>query len=107
MPDIFTNSQSEKNQPISRPTRPFTAPIGLFSAFCQNPSGIWYKNQTTDEELILFLRAKFITNLLRIITIFILLLLPPTIQLILRILTIDTLFLPVVITHSLPILIPF
>lgn len=53
MPDLFTKPVKHNNK-----TR-----IGIFSAFSQSPMGVVFQAQDLDEEIILFLRAHFVTNL--------------------------------------------
>lgn len=48
----------------------------FFSAFIQNPNGVSFQNQEDDEEILLFLRRHFITNLPWLFTSFLLLLIP-------------------------------
>jgi hypothetical protein len=51
-------------------------PIGLFSHYCNYPTGLHFVNQEKQESVVLFLRKHFITNVSWILTTILLLLLP-------------------------------
>lgn len=86
MPDIFTptsasdTTQPEVGQPLAEKT-----PVVIkkpdhthhFASFCDHPEGIYFENQEADEEVLLFLRRHFITNVPWLATTIILLILPP------------------------------
>lgn len=82
MADIFVAAKEDnKNKTIKENAK---SNMNAFSSFCQNPKGVSFQAQQSNESIILFLRAHFITNiswilttlLLIIIPIFILILLP-------------------------------
>ena len=86
MPDLFnpTSEQpkTEKNPPtasIMQDTTVLKKPTHThhFASFCDHPEGIYFENQEADEEVLLFLRRHFITNVPWIATTIILLILPP------------------------------
>ena len=69
MTDIFIHTQ----KPTDRPIKPRTIDLpnskpGMFSSFCLKPVGVSFQNQEEEEEILLFLRPHFITNLLWVIT---------------------------------------
>lgn len=104
MPDIFQSSSQNKTQPApatDTPTQPevqvtasptpqatptnasaatpFSLPstgMNLFSTLSFNPDGIHFVNQEPNEDVILFFRADFITNVPWIVTTIILLFVP-------------------------------
>ncbi|MGI8420559.1 MAG: hypothetical protein ACR2LN_08050, partial [Candidatus Levyibacteriota bacterium] len=51
--------------------------VGLFSAYCANPTGVRFINQEDDEQVVLFLRRHFITNIPWIGSALFLLFVPP------------------------------
>lgn len=67
MPDIFISKKSgdeeKKKEKKSIFENPPPSHIAHLSSFYQNPLGIWFQGQEEDEEIILFLRSHFITNL--------------------------------------------
>src|SRR3989338_9386657 len=73
MPDLFVNPKN-----ISKETLPAVSsePVHMLSAFCENPIGIAFAEQASDEKILLFLRRHFITNLLWILISVVLLLFP-------------------------------
>jgi len=80
MPDIFI----PENRPVND-THDENAHLKLtkenhihaLSSFCQNPVGISFQNQEEDEEVLLFLRRHFITNIPWIFISLVLSLVPP------------------------------
>lgn len=48
----------------------------IFSSFCQNPTDISFKEQEKGEEILLFLRRHFITNIPWVLGVFILIIIP-------------------------------
>jgi len=66
MPDIFSEDQSNKPKVTSSPAvvQKLAAlhPVHLFTTFTQNPRGISFAEQEDGEDIILFLRRDFITN---------------------------------------------
>lgn len=81
MPDIFVEEKTKANDKITHHhlnnEHETTVPeplmhfpkltkksVHLFSAFCQNPGDITFKNQDKDEQVLLFVRKHFITNFL-------------------------------------------
>ncbi|MBI2430759.1 MAG: hypothetical protein HYV39_01950 [Candidatus Levybacteria bacterium] len=77
MPDIFTEKTETITPPISKPTH-----THHLASFCDHPEGITFENQEPDEEILLFLRRHFITNIPWIFLALILALLPPLLSLI-------------------------
>jgi len=80
MPDIFVkektlvndktthhkvNNEHEKTVPqaIMHLPKLTKKSVHLFAAYCQNPGDISFKNQDKDEQVLLFVRKHFITNL--------------------------------------------
>ncbi|HUQ84889.1 MAG TPA: hypothetical protein VM077_01055 [Candidatus Limnocylindrales bacterium] len=81
MPDIFTNSKKNiESKPTPQatqlPVENLSNPPGLFSAYCPNPTGINFANQEPDENIVLFLRRHFITNVPWIVSVLLLLIVP-------------------------------
>lgn len=87
MPDLFVatkhlpqDQEQDKEEPAA--PKPFATvkPKGkaphVFSSFCQNPQNIHFQNQEEDEEILLFLRRHFITNLPWIFSVIFLFFLP-------------------------------
>jgi len=79
MPDIFVDTDQNQPQPPqpqkktqetaelplngSLPPKPrHRHEIGTLEAFCEYPKGVTFQHQENDEEIILFLRQHFITN---------------------------------------------
>ena len=68
MPDIFTEEPTnttpvpQAQSVVSAVQEAVRKPIGLFTTFCQNPTGVSFAEQEDDETIILFLRRDFITN---------------------------------------------
>ncbi len=68
MPDLFTPT----NPPVDPATPPLVIPtpsapvvehhLHALAAFCQNPVNISFQTQEPDEEILLFLRRHFVTN---------------------------------------------
>lgn len=87
MPDIFTPTSindSPKPKPIVSAMQEETSVVikkpphtHHFASFCDHPEGINFENQEADEEILLFLRRHFITNVPWIAATIILLILPP------------------------------
>ena len=68
--------------------------MGILTSICENPKGINFINQESDEKIILFVRQHFITNLRWIISSIIALILPPIIGVILSTLQIELISAP-------------
>lgn len=105
MPDIFINQQRNEDkteqQELSRlprqtpsethrhssslPPETEAKTPGLFTAYCPHPRGLRFINQEPGEELLLFLRRHFITNVPWILFTFFLLLVPPILILIITV----------------------
>lgn len=62
MPDVFINTNNTTNEHSISPVHPNN--IRMLSAFCENPIGVAFAEQASDEKILLFLRRHFITNLL-------------------------------------------
>lgn len=86
MTDIFV-APKEKNKPTIVNDE---QPMSIFSSFCQNPKGIHFQTQKSDEVILLFLRSHFIVNLSWILVSLTLLLLPIIILMFLPRLGIDS-----------------
>lgn len=69
MTDIFVAPRKENPNPPAHD-------VGFFSSFCQNPEGVHFQTQKSNEAIILFLRSHFITNISWIIFSLFLLVLP-------------------------------
>lgn len=93
MPDIFVeeskkpgekihhhsfNKEHEKTapEPLMHFPKLTKKSVHLFSAFCENPGDITFKNKHQDEKVLLFVRRHFITNFLWIVASFFLIILP-------------------------------
>ncbi len=75
MPDIFTKTNPQSSPPTTpAPVEP--GHMNLFSAFVQNPKDVCFENEESDEQVLLFLRRHFITNIGWIIGTILLSLLP-------------------------------
>lgn len=96
-PPATQHVQKKKLRAISRstslPDSDTTTVPGLFSSYCPNPVGMEFKNKEGDEDIVLFLRRHFLTNIPWIVATSIMLLLPPLYFSILRIT--DFIFFPV------------
>lgn len=77
----------------SLPDSDTTTVPGLFSSYCPNPVGMEFKNKEGDEDIVLFLRRHFLTNIPWLFVTGIMLLLPPLYFIILR--AVDFIFFPV------------
>lgn len=80
MPDIFIPENKPENQPaLNNTDLKFTKEnhIHALSSFCQNPVGVSFQNQEEDEEVLLFLRRHFITNIPWIFISLVLNIIPP------------------------------
>lgn len=96
MNDIFVAPKKEKG--IEKPVISFqddSNDMNIFSSFSQNPKGVSFQTQKTDEVIILFLRSHFVTNISWIIFTVILVTLPLIITLILPLFKIDFLSYPI------------
>ena len=66
MPDIFTDTQPNKPEPETQSATATTVvqehPVHLFTTWSKNPHGISFAEQEDGEDIILFLRRDFITN---------------------------------------------
>src|SRR4029077_7689113 len=66
MPDIFTEDQQNKTETETPTTAAAEIakdyPINLFTTYCKYPRGISFAEQEDNEDIILFLRRDFITN---------------------------------------------
>jgi hypothetical protein len=58
--DLTVDSPTNSSPPL--PNQPGQKPPYLFSSFSQNPIGISFKEQEEDEDILLFVRRHFITN---------------------------------------------
>lgn len=71
MPDIFTTNNTTSDPATSRERH-----FHHLASFCARPLGMHFQNQEEDEQILLFLRRHFITNIPWIFTVIILLILP-------------------------------
>jgi hypothetical protein len=125
MPDIFTPHQKQKthvsqadNKKQDKKSERASSPnplnleehrthsekngkLGFFTALCEYPKDLSFVNQDENEEVILFLRRHFLTNLPWIITSFIASFIPPLILFILSVTRIDFIAVPSGIVISL------
>lgn len=64
MPDIFkaTKTNHAAHTAKKQPARIFSPHVGLFTTVSQHPDCLSFENKKQDEEIVLFLRAAFITN---------------------------------------------
>jgi hypothetical protein len=62
MADLFVRSQHNKRH-MSHVVKGGPDDVKILSTFCTNPIGVSFQNQKSDEDIILFLRAHFITNI--------------------------------------------
>ncbi len=80
MPDIFTAPKTTNKTTINNMDQPApvikTANLGIFAALAHHPHGFNFAHQDEDEEIILFTRRHFITNLPWIVIAFLALLIP-------------------------------
>ena len=74
MPDIFVKPENTKSETPLSANHSYN--VRMLSAFCENPIGIAFAEQASDEKILLFLRRHFITNLLWILISVALLLIP-------------------------------
>ena len=68
--DIFVAPKTKKNHPQN------LEHMSLLSSFCKSPKGVHFQTQKPHEEIILFLRSHFVTNISWIILSLFLLVLP-------------------------------
>lgn len=93
MPDIFVEEKTRTNnkathhsfknehekivpEPLMHLPKLTKKSVHLFASYCENPGDITFKNQDEDEQILLFIRKHFITNLPWIIIGSILIILP-------------------------------
>lgn len=78
MPDVFTSSNPVPKKPKTQSSVSDTNShhIHHLASFCQNPTGVYLADQDADEEILLFLRRHFITNVPWIATTLVLLFIP-------------------------------
>src|SRR5260221_13020178 len=104
MPEIFSEDKSQTNKPPQLKPVP-SAPTAngsnlesqrmhILSAFAAHPQGLSFADQTSDEEIILFLRRAFITNQSWIATTIILFVLPALIVILLNAVKFNVFILP-------------
>lgn len=74
MPDVFVPEST--NQPAASYAPPHPPHAHPFATFCRNPDGVHFQNQEEDENILLFLRKHFITNVPWIFIAFFLSLIP-------------------------------
>lgn len=83
MPDVFVNEEqpdkkadkSKDPVPVGNQQSP-SGPLPFFSAYCRYPEGIQFQTQETNEQVVLFLRRHFTSNISWIITSILLILMP-------------------------------
>lgn len=92
MPDVFISPKKAKTIPEKPQSASKTIPsvttkpdnqehhMHAFAAFCQDPVGFTFQTQEADEQVLLFLRKHFITNVPWIILSLIFLTLPPLVS---------------------------
>lgn len=83
MPDIFVPSH-QKNTPPILPVEKNS--LHLFSSLIKNPNGVSFKAQEGDEQVLLFMRSHFITNLSWISVTIVLIGIPLALQMVGRVL---------------------
>lgn len=80
MPDIFVekrnNVENNKLKSQAKQEKHDDNHMHVFASFCQNPEGFSFQTQKSDEAILLFLRAHFITNVPWILIAIILSLIP-------------------------------
>ena len=86
MPDLFV-SKTPLSGASQKPDYKNSA--SMLSSFCENPANISFQHQHPNEDIVLFLRSHFITNLPWIITGIFLVLLPLAIPFIMPFLNLD------------------
>lgn len=86
MPDLFVNQKKAEDEKVvevksekhSEPIKnPSSRHAHRFASFCTRPSNISFENQEEDEEILLFLRRHFITNVPWIALAVFLVIIPP------------------------------
>lgn len=113
MPDIFVDKDPEPAQTTPQPTaQPHAAArqtvqtllqnapknMGLFASYSIHPNGVHFASQESDEVILLFLRAHFITNVPWIFTTFVAFLIPPLLYILSQLLQVFPFHLPVGLT---------
>lgn len=110
MPDVFVKPK-KKSPPIEKPQQikppedtkptPDTAqpeerrnPLSMLTTFCRNPKGIQLVGQDPDEEILLFIRQDFITNVPWIVATVLFAILPLFVPSILSFVNISLAFIP-------------
>lgn len=80
MPDLFAQPAPTIDKPLV--SLPIENHIHTLASFCQNPVGIRFNSQGANEQILLLLRAHFITNLPWIVLTLFFALIPPVLTLI-------------------------
>lgn len=82
----INQTSTQKQEPGDEDTKPpVKAIIGLethnhpFATYCAHPKNVWFKDQESDEDILLLLRKHHVTNIPWIIFTFLLLTIPPLI----------------------------
>lgn len=64
MPDVFITPQQKEETPLPQKTGVVNEHhIHSLASFCQNPQGVSFDTQDADEDILLFLRRDFVTNM--------------------------------------------
>ena len=63
MPDIFVSPNNKEIKDHKPKTAIYPGHAHMFASFCPNPIGLSFKDQQEDEEILLFLRRHFVTNI--------------------------------------------
>lgn len=75
-PLVQKNEKQDAEHPAQEIVKTKPNNVSLFSHYCEKPKGINFVNQEADEEILLFLRRHFATNIPWLIVTFLLLFLP-------------------------------
>src|SRR5664279_2722814 len=101
MTDIFNTNQPAQTEQKNTSTKPTPAvtfaggnPFHIFSSCVEKPRGISFNGQRSDEEILVFLRRHFITNVPWIILTFLLLFVPLVVNFIFQTINFSFSFLP-------------
>lgn len=91
MPDLFVPSveRTVESAGVNTPTSPTENHMHALASFCENPIGMSFQSQESDEKILLFLRRHFITNIPWVITTIILILTPSILNIAARMLSLD------------------
>ena len=63
MPDIFVAKNNKEANDQKLKTESYSGHAHMFASFCPNPVGVSFRDQKEGEDILLFLRRHFVTNI--------------------------------------------